>query len=248
MKKQLALLIVILGKLLFTFLYAQNDSLVKFRQTSDSIVVQHTGLDQKYLEDQFYIGLTFNLMDKMSKGISQSGFSGGFHVGYIRDIPLNKRRNFGLGVGLGWSFNSYRTNLMIGKDRAGNSIFQVLNRNKFDYNVNRFSTYLIEMPLQVRWRTSTADSYKFWRIYTGLRLGYIYYFNSKFEQPGKNIYQTKVDGLQRFRYGLSFTFGYNTFNFTVYYSLNSFFKNVSTLEGQPVELTTFKVGLEFYIL
>lgn len=248
MKKQISLLLLILGSLLFSFVYAQNDTLVKLREASDSIVVQNIGLDHKYLEDQFYIGFTFNLMDKMSKGISQSGFSGGFHLGYIRDIPLNKRRNLGLGIGLGWSVNSYRSNLLISKDENGNSIFQSLNRNKFDYNINRFSTYLVEMPLQLRWRTSTADSYKFWRVYGGVRLGYLYYFHSKFEQPGKQIYQSKVDGLQRFRYGLTFTFGYNTFNFTVYHSLNTFFKNAYTLEGRPVELSTFKIGLEFYIL
>jgi len=248
MKKQYSLLLLILGILLFFSANAQNDSLQKLRIESDSIVVQHTGLDTKYLEDQFYVGLTFNLLDKMSKGINQSGFSGGINLGYIRDIPLNERRNFGLGIGLGWSVNSYRTNLLISKNEKGNSIFQTLDRNTFDYNVNRFSTYLVEMPFQIRWRTSTAESYRFWRVYTGVRIGYLYYFHSKFKQPGQKINQTKVDGLERLRYGLTFTFGFNTFNFTVYYSLNPFFKDVSTLEGKPVEITTFKVGLEFYIL
>src|SRR5690625_3949602 len=170
MKKQYSLLLLILGILLFFSANAQNDSLQKLRIESDSIVVQHTGLDTKYLEDQFYVGLTFNLLDKMSKGINQSGFSGGINLGYIRDIPLNERRNFGLGIGLGWSVNSYRTNLLISKNEKGNSIFQTLDRNTFDYNVNRFSTYLVEMPFQIRWRTSTAESYRFWRVYTGVRI------------------------------------------------------------------------------
>jgi len=248
MKKRISLLIFVLGSSFFYLMQAQENDLKEIRQSSDSIVVQHTGLDQKYLEDQFYVSFTFNLIDKMTKGVNQSGFSGGIHLGYIRDIPLNKRRNFGMGVGLGWSVNSYRSNLMIGRDEEGASIYQILDRFKYDYDVNRFSTYLVEMPVQLRWRTSTAEDYRFWRVYAGLRLGYLYYFQSKFKQPEKHIYQTKPDGLQRFRYGLTFSFGYNTFNFTVYHSLNPFFKNVNTLDGGAVELTTFKIGLEFYIL
>lgn len=248
MQKQRYLLFILCGTLLSFLGYSQNENPSQIRRVQDSIVVKHTGPDTKYLEDQFYVGFTFNILDKMSKGINQSGFSGGIHLGYIRDIPLNKRRNFGLAAGLGWSVNTYRTNLLISQDENGNTIFQPLSRSKIDYDINRFSTYLIEAPLQIRWRTSTAESYKFWRVYAGLRIGYLYYFHSKFSQTERSIYKTKISELDRWRYGVTFTFGYNTFNFTVYHSLNSFFKNAQTIDGRPVELSTFKIGLEFYIL
>lgn len=256
-KKQLSLLFVTLGMLLFSFCNASAqdrripplDSVQNPDGTAqDSIVVGRPGPDLKYREDQFYVGLTFNLLDKMPKGVSQSGFSGGIHAGFIRDFPFNKQRNIGVGLGVGWSINTYRTNLLISKNDRGQSIFQVLDRNDYDYNVNRFATQLIEVPIQLRWRSSTANTYKFWRVYAGVRLGYIYYFQSKFKQPDNKIYQTKVDGLEPWRYGVTFTFGYNTFNFSVYYSLNSLFNGVKTLEGKPVEIDMFKVGLEFYIL
>ena len=32
---------------------------------------------------------------------------------------------------------------------------------------------MIEMPIEFRWRNSTASSYKFWRIYAGAKLGYV---------------------------------------------------------------------------
>src|SRR5699024_5016884 len=119
--------------------------------------------------------------------------------------------------------------------------------DKFNYESNRYTTYMLEMPLQFRWRTSDASSYKFWRIYTGFQLGYIYYFRSRFKQPGKKIIQTDVDSLNRLRYGVTFSFGYNTFNFIVYYSLNSLFDG-KTLDGNDVGLSPLKVGLIFYIL
>lgn len=207
----------------------------------------NTHEDTRYREDQFYLGVTFNFMSDLPRGVSQSGFSGGFHTGFTRDFPLNKTRNFGFGLGVGWSINSFRSDMLISEDEDGNTIFQVLNGDEFDFKFSRFSTQLVEVPLEIRWRTSTASDYRFWRIYAGIRLGYIYHFQSNFKQPGKRIRLNRIQGLERMRYGLTFTFGYNTFNFTAYYSLNSFFA-AQTIEGDAVGVQTFKVGLMFYIL
>lgn len=210
-------------------------------------LVQKDSIDHRYREDQFYFGLTFNFMRDLPVGVSQSGFSGGFQAGFIRDFPLNRSRNFGFGLGLGWSINSYRSDILISENEEGNTIFQVLPRDEFDFKYSRFSTQLVEVPFELRWRTSTAEEYRFWRVYAGIRLGYLYRFQSSFKQPGKHIRLNQVDGLNRIRYGLTFTFGYNTFNFTAYYSLNSFFDG-KTLDGQKVGMQTIKVGLMFYIL
>lgn len=246
MKKQYSLFILIVGILLSAFCYGQGGEEVPVR-VKDSIVVGSEGPDKSYREDQFYVGFTFNLLHKKPVKVHQSGFSGGFHTGFIRDIPLNTNRTFALGVGAGWSFNTYRSNLMIGRNEANQSIFQILDGDDYDYQTNWFMTNLVEVPFQFRWRTSTAESHKFWRIYTGLQLGYIFHFQSNFKQNGNKIVQTSVDGLNRLRYGATFTFGYNTFNFTVYYSLNDFF-DAKTTDENKVSLSTFQVGLMFYIL
>ena len=105
----------------------------------------------------------------------------------------------------------------------------------------------MELPLEFRWRTSVPESYRFWRIYTGLKLGYIYHFKSNFRQEGNQVVQTDVPELERFRLGTTFTFGYNTFNFHVYYNLNPFF-NDAQLNNTEFGIHTFKVGLMFYLL
>ena len=104
------------------------------------------------------------------------------------------------------------------------------------------------MPIQFRWRTSTAVNNKFWRIYSGLELGYVYAYKFNFEQPGNHVIQTDVAEFDPFRLGATFTFGYDTFNFHFYYSLNSFFKDATTTDNTPVDINTFKLGLMFYIL
>ena len=63
---------------------------------SQDIVADSTKvIDPKYREDQFYLAITYNLLGNKPDNVTQTGFSSGFHLGYIRDLPLNERRNFG---------------------------------------------------------------------------------------------------------------------------------------------------------
>lgn len=205
-------------------------------------------MDSLYREDQIYVGFTYNLLSGSPDGITGRQFSGGFHSGFIRDFPLNKRRNLALGIGLGWSINTYGQNLFIGEDASGETIFRNLEGDEVEFDKNRFSTQSVDLPVQFRWRTSTSESYKFWRIYGGIRPSYVYYFRSNFIQPENTVRQTDVPELERLRLGATFTFGYNTFNFHFYYSLNSFFNGDASINGENIDLKTFQVGLMFYIL
>ena len=56
--------------------------------------------ENRYLEDQIYIGLSYILMNKLPDSISSNGFSNSLAMGFIKDIPLNERRNVALGLGL----------------------------------------------------------------------------------------------------------------------------------------------------
>ncbi|HKJ48334.1 MAG TPA: porin family protein, partial [Christiangramia sp.] len=137
-------------------------------------------IDSLYREDQFYAGFHFNLVTNRPSNISQESFSGGLNLGFIRDFPLNKRRNVALGAGIGWSINTYGQNLFIGKNEDGSTIFESLD-DEVNYSTNRFTTQLVEAPIEFRWRTSTPETYKFWRLYGGFRLGYIYHFRSRYK-------------------------------------------------------------------
>jgi len=203
-------------------------------------------IDSLYREDQFYAGFHFNLVANRPSNISQESFSGGINLGFIRDFPLNKRRNIAIGAGLGWSINTYGQNLFISKNVDGSTHFRSL-ADEDEYSRNRFTTQLIEAPIEFRWRTSTPETYKFWRIYTGARLGYMYNFRSRFVDEDGEIIVNNLSELNRFRLGATFTFGYNTFNFQFYYALNPFFKDAS-VDGEKIDLSTLKIGLTFYIL
>ena len=137
--------------------------------------------DNRYREDQFYFAVTYNLLNNRPKGVSQTGLSNGFHFGFIRDFPLNQRRNMAIGLGLGASINNYNHNIFVYENDAGEIEYINLSDSDIDYSKNKFSTYLLEIPLEFRWRTSTASNYNFWRIYTGFKFGYVLTNSAKYK-------------------------------------------------------------------
>jgi len=204
-------------------------------------------LYKNYREDQFYAGVTYNLLNNKPSGLSQSGFSSGFHFGFIRDFPINDRRNIALGIGLGLSTNSYNQNLLI-EDVDNRISYSIIDEREINVSKNKFTTYLVELPLEFRWRTSTATEYSFWRIYTGLKLGYLLYNSTKFKSSIGDEKLSQVDEFNKFQYGLTLSAGYGTWNFHLYYGLNTIFDDSAKLNNQSLDLKTFKLGLMFYIL
>ncbi|MEZ4855129.1 MAG: porin family protein [Gelidibacter sp.] len=209
--------------------------------------IDTTNVDLRYREDQFYIGVTYNLIGKKPKDVSQSGFSSGFHFGFIRDMPINEKRNVAIGLGLGLSSNSYNQNMLIEPDTNGYH-YSVIDESIESIKKNKFTTYLVEAPLEFRWRTSTAKDYKFWRIYTGFKVGYVFYSSSKYRGSLGTIKNSNLSDINKLQYGLTFSAGYSTWNFHVYYGLNPLFKNSAQINGEAVKMNSIKIGLMFYIL
>ena len=219
-------------------------ALVGFGQEEENDIY----LDEKYREDQLYAGFTYNLLTHVPSGVNLQGVSGGIAFGYLRDMPINERRNVAIALGLGLNFDQFGQTLFIGEDEANNSIFSVLD-NTVSYDSNRFSTATVEVPFEFRWRTSTAKDYKFWRIYTGFRVGYTYWYRANFKQSGNQVSQTDIPEFDRLRISANLSFGYGTFNFYTSYSINPYFKDAFISgTGEKVDFRTLKLGIIFYIL
>lgn len=218
-----------------------------FAQVNARVEVDTSFSDPKYREDQFYISVTYNLLGNKFDGISQSGFSSGFHAGFIRDMPINPRRNIAIGVGIGLSSNSYNQNMKI-SEAAGDLSYSVISESETPYTKNKFSTYILEFPLELRWRTSTENLYDFWRIYGGFKFGYVFYNSVKFNGEPKDEFVSNIKDFNNLQYGLSIGAGYDTINLYLYYALNSLFDKNAIIDGKSVDMNAIKIGLIFYIL
>tara|TARA_R110000868_G_scaffold342194_1_gene602985 strand:- start:12032 stop:12691 length:660 start_codon:yes stop_codon:yes gene_type:complete len=216
-------------------------------QVSFSQEIPTKDIDSLYKEDQFYAGITYNLIGSKPIGLSQNGFSFGFHFGFIKDMPINKKRNLALGIGLGYSANSFNQNLLVNKDNVGEINYSIL-EDATTYTKNKFSEHLVEVPFEFRWRDSSPTEYNFWRIYTGFKIGYVFASKTKYIGDLGNLKYSGISDFNEIQYGLTLAIGYNTWNFYVYYALNPLFKSNAKLEGQSIDMKAIKIGLMFYVL
>ena len=209
--------------------------------------------DSKYLEDQFYLGITYNFLLDKPTDFTQRNLSYGLQGGLIKDIPLNSTRTFAIGVGLGYAVNSYYSNMLASKSADGieyaiiEGDILVIEEEEIRVKRNKIETHLIELPFEFRWRNSSAEEYKFWRIYSGFKLGYVFSSRSKLVTEVNKTSFINPD-IRKFQYGLMFNFGYNTFNVHIYYSLNGMFDDGIRIENEEIKLKPLQIGLIFYIL
>ncbi len=210
-------------------------------------------VDLKYLEDQFYLGITYNSLLYKPDDFTQRNLSYGFQGGFIKDIPVNTDRTFAIGLGLGYAVNSYYSNLWASESSGGvtYSIIEedVITVDDVELTVkrNKVETHLVEVPLELRWRNSTPKEYKFTRIYGGMKFGYIFSGRSKLVTSSGATSFANPD-IKRFQYGLMLNVGYNTFNVHVYYALSKLLEDGATVDSESLDLKPLRIGLIFYIL
>lgn len=199
--------------------------------------------DSRYLEDQFYAGVTYNFILNRPTDASQRNFSYGLQAGFIKDIPVNIDRTVALGIGLGLGLNTYYSN--IEASETTNGIEYTIATT--DFERSKLETHLVEVPFEIRFRNSTPDEYKFWRLYTGIKLGYVFDARSKFVDSISEKSFTNPD-IEKFQYGITFNLGYNTFNIHAYYSLTNLFSDGTIVNGENINIKPLQIGLIFYIL
>ena len=195
-------------------------------------------INDSYWEDQLYINITYNIFRNQPEEVNPSKVSYGVGIGYIKDIPLNKRNTFALGLGLGYNYDLYTHGIVVEGDD-----FSVSE----NIPTNKINLHNLEIPIQIRWRKSDAITYSFWRVYFGPKI--TYNFSNKFRYTiGEEDFEFKnINNYNKLQTGLELSFGYGPFNFYTYYGLSPFYDN-AILNNQTIDTKVLKLGLIFYLL
>ena len=212
---------------------------------TDSLQVDN-GIDTRYLEDQFYLGVTYNWLVSKPEEIKQHSFSRSIFGGYQRDIPLNKNRNIGLAAGVGLSYRLTYINLKTQEGSTG-LLYDIVSIQNEHIQKNYYEQYALEFPIEFRWRTSTPYSHKFWRIYTGAKPSITFSSRYKLDSDSQS-YTLHPEVLKGFQCSLYAAVGHNTWNVYVQYGLRPLFRNSYTQSGVSLESYLLNIGLIFYIL
>lgn len=234
-------------RLLFSCLFLVSFFTVFSQEETKPKIEPIVKIDSLYREDQFYFSVTYNLFVNIPPALKQDKFSVGLSAGFLRDMPINKTRTLAVATGLGLSYQNFFQNFTVSRDGQGNLVYGVNDYNEIVSN--RYRQYLVDLPVEFRWRSSTYESYKFWRIYGGLKFSYAFSTKSAVDD-GETTYKVSNNpDINKLQYGTYLATGYNTWNVYIYYGLNPLFKSsVKTISGQNVNIQTINAGLIFYIL
>jgi hypothetical protein len=219
-------------------LLAQEDvqeGVVETKKTTDTIKIPW---DKKYREDQFYIGITHNLFLNRPSGTDQNTLSIGLSTGFLRDIPLSDSRQFAIAPGLGLGY--LRINSFIIPDMNG-----ALN----GFSKTNINQFLVEAPIELRWRNSTLASPVFFRIHVGTKLTYNFFTETILTNNNAlaDLSFNNQDNLSKLTWQNYLAIGYNTWNVYVAYTHTPFYKN-ETLGNELLRANLLSFGFIFYIL
>ncbi|HWS60237.1 MAG TPA: porin family protein [Flavobacterium sp.] len=210
--------------------------------SSDTLKIK---IDSLYREDQFYFSFSLNTLQNKPAGLTQDKFSSGFTIGFLRDFPVNKNRTIAIAPGIGIAYNNYNQNLKISETNQTKE-YEII-ESTVTYDRNKFSQLLVEVPIEFRWRTSTFESHKFWRVYGGFKVGYLLYDQSVYKDQYEKITLTKNKDFNQFQYGTYISAGYNSINIFAYYGLNPLFQSAKTTT-ESIDMNSLIIGVMFYIL
>ena len=204
-----------------------------------SFALAQSPADSLYREDQIYASMGYPLLIDTPEGLTQNKLSHTFSLGFIRDMPINSARNLAFGLGLGLNYNVVYTNLQFTDDMKSTTFVS-------SDVTNQWNSVDVEIPLEFRWRNSTAMNYQFWRIYGGV----VGYYSLSAKQRTTTALTESITSLsvQNFRLALRLNVGNNTWNLTYTHPIDSFFDfNISAHNKSLSQLKTAKLGLIFYI-
>ena len=197
---------------------------------------------EDYREDQFYFGSSYFIQTQPLDKFKQNGFSGNFQFGFIRDFPLNDSSTKAIGIGFGYERNFFTSNIQP-VESSSNIDYRIV-VSRFLESKNKISFSSLVIPLEYRWRRSSIDQYKFWRIYSGFKLkkNFPLYSNPSY---GSEI---TIDDVEDWTTSIYINAGYNTWNISLEYDLNPLLKNKKTTNGENLNISFFRLGLVFYLL
>jgi hypothetical protein len=200
-------------------------------------------LGDAYADDQIYLSVSYSQFNDQPSTITKSNFSYSLSVGFMKDIILNKTGTLAIAAGFGYGFDFFNHELKV--DELNDET--IFNRgNSISDNV--FKAHNLEFPFEIRWRTSTAKKYNFWRVYSGIK--FLYNLNNQFQYIDTNSNQIKysnISSYKKLQYGLTISAGYDAFNINVFYGLTPIYKNAS-MNVESIDTKILKFGLTFYFL
>lgn len=163
----------------------------------------------------------------------------GLNFAFMFDKPIGSS-SFSFGYGVGIFSHNYHSNadFIYKLDSTNKNVTTVLKPKTNDYKTNSYNEKILEIPLELRFRSKTDRKFK---MELGLKGGYVINdFRKIVDGDGKlRVYNTK--NINHFRYGVNFRIGFEQICFTACYYVSEVFQKDRGVNG--INLFSFGIAI-----
>lgn len=196
-----------------------------------------------YREDQLFFNFSALSLLNKSEGLQRSGFSYNITTGYYRDVPINKRGSLAFAMGAAYRYYSLQ---LFNQPGDSQEPIVVLPDGQNLENIS-LKIHSIQLPVEFRWRSSTATKYTFWRIYTGFSFNYLMVPEYKFTSNQTKQKLNARDQVRNWEYGPHLNVGYGFWNFHMFYSMTGVFDDELQMAQPWADVNYLELGISWYI-
>ncbi len=170
------------------------------------------------------------------KGIKSDWKCAGFAFALMFDKPFGAS-NFSFGFGAGIYIHNYSSNanFVYKLDSLNSTVKTSLVPKTIPYIANRYNERLVEIPLELRFRTKTATMFK---MMLGGKIGYVVSDFRKTDDADGRIRHYNLQDINRLRYAVVFRIGIEQVCLTASY----YFSEVFTNNG-PQGVNPYSIGI-----
>ena len=167
--------------------------------------------------------------------------SRGLNIYYMYQLRIGYFFSINPGVGLGFDNYSFQNENLRLYPWNGTLVTVLDSTDKINYFKSKLSTTYLDVPLEIRFKSSQNDK-KAFHLALGGKVGFLVNSKSKykFEENNITIKQKQISNLyvNPIRYGVTGRIGYGLFQVFAHYSLTPLFQ-----KSKSVEITPFMCGI-----
>ena len=160
-----------------------------------------------------------------------------FEFYYMKDQAF-AHGHLGIAYGLGMSFTNVNSNASYDVVNGNTILTQI--PDSILPSQNKLSTNFLEIPIELRFRTSPLHNGNRLKLAVGVKAGWLMQDHIKYQDGGVKIKTYNTANLDPFRFAYTVRLGYGKFSLMGYYAINPLFK-----KGKGSDVLPFGVGIAF---
>lgn len=165
-----------------------------------SILCFGSAVAQYHLPEEtewFQYDLTHEAILNPIEGLESQWYSNASHFSFMGEKLLGTS-HFSLALGLGYSTRNYHNNLQLVQNPTSEQTYLLI-PDSVSYSINKFTSSALEIPFEIRYRSSLNKRGRYYRISLGFKVGYRLRSYAEYRQGDYHVKYHNLSDLNRWQ-------------------------------------------------